>query len=450
MSKRPGAAHTPAAPRDPRRAGSAPNSALAVSPAGAPRRPISRAQIETVIYRSVAGISLIFALQSVPSMLAQIDERRPGLAVFGATALGAAILGVVLASILKRGVRTMATIVAVMYLVDLLAWPVLMLDPDAVLAGKPWIWYLCTVATSCAAIAFGLRWAALYTFVVPIVYGLIRVLPSGGSADVGLAVLDVVYAVLLGQVVLIIISLLRNATAIVDEAQTKALSTYAVAVRQHATEVERIEVDAIVHDTVLATLLAAAGAHTPKNAHLAAVMARNALARLGEAEAEPVDETRRVPFAKLADRIRAAAGALSCPVVVIDTAEPAKPAEPAGVDADAGAGSHAPAELSEQAGEALYSATVQAMVNSLQHAGTLPRPSARTVTLSVTDTGVCVIEIADLGRGFVLADVPPDRLGLRVSIQGRVRAAGGEALIESTPGAGTTVTLRWPSDAESP
>ena len=445
MSKRPIAAHTPAAPRD--------HASASGSLAGTPRRPISRAQIETVIYRSVAGISLIFALQSVPSMLVQIDDRRPGLAMFGAAALGAAILGVVLASILKRGVRTMTTLVAVLYLVELLAWPMLMVDPDAVLADKPWIWYLCTVATSCAAIAFGLRWAALYTFVVPIVYGLIRVLPSGGSADVGLAVLDVVYAMLLGQVVLIIISLLRDATAVVDDAQTKALSTYAVAVRQHATEVERIEVDAIGHDTVLATLLAAAGAHTPKNAHLAAVMARNALARLGEAEAEPVDETRWVPFAKLADRIRAAAGALSCPVVVIDTTAPPPEAtepEPTAPEAAAPAAAPVPAQLSEQAGEALYSATVQAMVNSLQHAGSLPAPDSRTVTLSVTDTGACVIEVADHGRGFVLADVSPDRLGLRVSIQGRVRAAGGGALIESTPGTGTTVTLRWPGEPESP
>ncbi|MFO7691421.1 MAG: ATP-binding protein [Cryobacterium sp.] len=400
-----------------------------LAPTCSPRRPISRAQIETVIYRSVAGISLVFALQSIPSVLEQVGGRRSEWALLGVVVLGAAILAVLLASIFKRGVRAAAAVVAVIYLVEVLTWPSLTADPDVVLAGTPYIWYLCTVATSCAAIAFSLHWAALYTFVVPIVYGLIRVLPAGGSADAGLAVLDVVYAMLLGQVVLMIIAMLRHATSVVDAAQTKALATYAVAVRHHATEVERIEVDAIVHDTVLATLLAAAGAHTPRNAHLAGVMAANALSRLDEAETvvEPVDEDRLGPFSKLADRIRAAASALSCPVQVHNPVT-------------------GPALLPEQAAEALYSATVQAMVNSLQHAGTLPAPGARSVTLSVTDAGACLIEIADQGCGFVLTDVPADRLGLRLSIQGRVSAAGGSALIDSRVGAGTTVTLRWPRD----
>ncbi|RJT87778.1 ATP-binding protein [Cryobacterium melibiosiphilum] len=390
------------------------------------RNPISRAQIETVLYRSVAGVSLIFALQSVPAMLAQFGERRPVGAFLVGLALALSILSVVIATLVRRGVRTTTTIVASVYVLALVAWPFLMLDRDAVLDGKPWIWYLCTVATSCAAIAFPLRWAAIYTVVIPVMYGIVRILPAGGQAELALALLDVVYASLLGAVVLIIIYMLRQATEAVDVAQSNALQKYALAVRQHATEVERVEVDSIVHDTVLATLLSAAGAHTPKGAELAATMARNAIARLDEAGAEPTDDVGRVPFSRLAGRIRQAAGALACTFTVTEkTIEPLT--------------------MPEQASEALYSATVQAMVNSMQHAGPIDGSLGRTVTMGATLIGGATIEISDAGVGFDLASVSSGRLGLRLSIQGRVESAGGTAEVRSSPGRGTTIAIHWPT-----
>ena len=234
-----------------------------IGTAGQPRKPSSRTRIDTVLSRSVGGVSLVFAFQSLPIMLGQLDTLKEGWALAMASALAAAIVLVVLSTLLKVGVRVATGSVSAVYLVALVAWPFLMRDPGAVLEGKPWLWYLCTVATSCAAIAFPVFWAAIYTVVAPVGYGILRMLPAGGGADLLLASLDVVYAILLGQVVLIIIVLLRQATVAVDVAQSNALHKYAIAVRQHATEVERIEVDSIVHDSVLATLLSAAGVHSP-------------------------------------------------------------------------------------------------------------------------------------------------------------------------------------------
>jgi len=390
------------------------------------RRPISRPQIETVLYRSLGGISLIFALQSVPQMLEQIDERKPFGSALVTLALAGSILSVVIATLVRRGIQVTTMIVAIVYIVALVAWPFLMLDSEAVLAGKPWIWYLCTVATSCAAMAFPLRWAAVYTVVIPIMYGVLRLLPAGGQAEASLALLDVSYAALLGAVVLIIIYMLRQATDAVDVAQGNALRKYSLAVRQHATEVERVEVDSIVHDTVLATLLSAAGAHTPKGAELTASMARNAIARLADAGAEPTDDTGRVPFTRLAGRIRQAAGTLACTFTLIEhTTEPFT--------------------MPEQASEALYSASVQAMVNSMQHAGPVDGSLGRTVTLSASLQHGASIEVSDQGVGFDLAAVPSGRLGLRLSIQGRVESAGGTASVRTSPGQGTTVAIRWPA-----
>src|SRR5690606_10979367 len=69
-------------------------------------------------------------------------------------------------------------------------------------------------------------------------------------------------------------TMLRGAAATVDAAQATALSGYIDAVREHATEVERVQVDAIVHDSVLTTLLSAGKAHDPESQAMAARMAK--------------------------------------------------------------------------------------------------------------------------------------------------------------------------------
>lgn len=53
------------------------------------------------------------------------------------------------------------------------------------------------------------------------------------------------------------------------------------------------------------------------------------------------------------------------------------------------------------------------------------------------------ITVRDDGQGFNMADIAPERLGVRVSIIDRVRLIGGSAEIRSTPGTGTTVVLEW-------
>ena len=61
------------------------------------------------------------------------------------------------------------------------------------------------------------------------------------------------------------------------------------------------------------------------------------------------------------------------------------------------------------------------------------------------DTTSLRIEIRDRGIGFALDQLPTDRFGLS-GIRERARRFGGTACIESTPGKGTTVTVRIPLD----
>ncbi|WP_051973538.1 sensor histidine kinase [Cryobacterium sp. MLB-32] len=396
-----------------------------------PRNSLSRAQIETVLSRSVAGISVIFALQSLPAVLHQFEEHASIGTYLMAFGLGLAVACVVFATVFKRGVRVATSSLAIVYLLALAAWPIVVSGMVAEVSDKPWLWYLCTVATSCAAIGFSVRWAAIYTVVAPVVYGVVRMEPSGGQADLLLASLDVLYAVLLGQVVLIIITMLRTATSNVDQAQSNALAQYSVAVRQHATEVERVEVDSIVHDSVLATLLSAAGARTEKGAELAATMAANAVDRLLEASAARPDDEARIPFHRLGIRLRHEAAASSVPFTFVDTSDDA-------------------VTVPEQVSDALFAAALQAMVNSVQHAGTATVPVKRALTLSATPEEGCRIEIADAGVGFDSALVPTERLGLRVSIQERVTSVGGFVCVRTSVGKGTIITLQWPRPDDQP
>lgn len=388
------------------------------------RRPISRSQMEVVASRSVAFFGLLFGAQTFPVMLGQVVQLQPvWFWGYNIAILGGLLVSVV-AAMLRRFVRSVNTWIALSYLIAMASWPLAVLDPDAVAKERPWLWFMCTVATAAAAIAFSTWVAALYLVVAPSVYGVIRLTPSGGGAHWDLAALDTIYAILLGGAVLMIITLLRGAAASVDAAQATALVRYSHAIRQHATEVERVQVDSIVHDSVLTTLISAARAYAPDAMALSATMASNAIGHLKEAAAASPDDESMVAVEQVAERIAEATDTLSAPFAVRV------------VEIGAGA-------VSVQVAEALYSASVQAMVNSLQHAGHADGVDRWVRIIGVGADGL-EIEIGDTGVGFTIAEVPNERLGLRVSIVERVANAGGRADIASRPGDGTVVSILWP------
>jgi signal transduction histidine kinase len=278
-----------------------------------------------------------------------------------------------------------------------------------------------------AAIGLSLRWAAGYLILIPVIYAVIRLTPAGGGLSPLKVSLDSIYAVILGGAILIIITMLRAAAASVDRAQATALEGYAHAVRAHAMEAERVRVDAIVHDSVLTTLLYAARADTPEAQRLAATMAGNAIGHLRDAALVSPDDGSTVRVSALAQTTREAIEALEGGFEITATRLGTR-------------------SIPATVAEALQSATLQAAVNSLSHAGD---EVTRTVQMTASPGGV-QITVADDGRGFDPDQVPGERLGVRVSIIELVANVGGEARVDSAPGAGTTVTIRWPSSADAP
>ncbi|MGO4536409.1 ATP-binding protein [Leifsonia sp. 2MCAF36] len=396
-----------------------------------PRNPLSRARIERISDRTVSAFGLVFGLQTLPTALGQLSHlREPWGGVWMIVIFGGLALTVVLA-VIQRGVKIAMGVLAVVYLAAIVTWPLLVDDPAAFGADKPWVWFLCSVFTAFAAVAYPLWLAIAYTFVAPIAYGVVRALPAGGGVGVELAGLDTIYAIILGGVILAIIAMMRQAASAVDTAQSQALARYANAVRQHATEVERVQVDAIVHDSVLTTLLSAASARSPEQKQLAAAMAADAIGHLHAAEAAPPEDQSAVGLDRLTERLVTAANAFSSPFQV----------EVRDVEVHT---------LPVNVAEAVYSATVQAMVNSMQHAG--GAGVQRSVSIRGGGPSATVeVVIRDDGRGFTESEVPAERLGLRISIRDRLAKVGGRARIESEPGVGTTVAIMWPSaDSQMP
>ncbi|WP_310964637.1 ATP-binding protein [Nocardioides terrisoli] len=86
----------------------------------------------------------------------------------------------------------------------------------------------------------------------------------------------------------------------------------------------------------------------------------------------------------------------------------------------------------------------EAMLNAAKHSGA----GKVDVYAEVAATGIEVF-VRDRGHGFELADVAPDRHGVRNSIIDRMQRHGGVAEVRSNPGAGTEIRLSMPWDEPS-
>ena len=88
--------------------------------------------------------------------------------------------------------------------------------------------------------------------------------------------------------------------------------------------------------------------------------------------------------------------------------------------------------------DALLDATRQALVNAVTHGG-----EPVSLYCEASDTMVEVF-VRDHGEGFDMDAIPPDRLGIRESIIGRIKRRGGTVEIVSRAGWGTEVRMHMP------
>ncbi|WP_231556443.1 ATP-binding protein [Cryobacterium sp. MLB-32] len=97
-------------------------------------------------------------------------------------------------------------------------------------------------------------------------------------------------------------------------------------------------------------------------------------------------------------------------------------------------------DVPAEAPEPLLAAAREAMFNAARHAG-----GTVSVYLECGRDGT-QLSVIDRGPGFRLHDVPDDRFGVRESILGRMRRAGGTAAVGPGPGgSGTEIVLSLPA-----
>ncbi|WP_328397447.1 sensor histidine kinase [Nocardia sp. NBC_00416] len=218
----------------------------------------------------------------------------------------------------------------------------------------------------------------------------------------------------------------RAAGARVDRESAIASERAAAIAGTAARERERARFAALIHDGVLSTLLDASrtgGASPILRAQAERTLDQLDATRVSDIDPDYLDADSAVGF------LRAAVHDVN-----------------AGVAFTACRGGRAGyLRMPVEAAGTLAAALAEATRNSLRHAGVPDRPVRRTVTVTVGAGGLRVV-MRDNGLGFDREAVAVDRLGLSVSILGRMRQLpGGAGFVESEPGEGTVVTLMWGS-----
>lgn len=383
----------------------------------------TRLRVERIISLAVGLGCIVLGAQAFLTALGSTEER-PGWHEPLLIVVFIPLLAMILACLIGRGVRVTAGTFALVYVIALAIWPIATMGSQPRVTDEPWIWYLVNVATVAAVLAFPLPLQIVWTALAPLMFGVVRLVQGGFARDFWFSVLlDVSFALILGGVFLTLGWMFRSVAANVDQVRTRAVDSYARATAAEAAEQERVAVAALMHDSVLAALIAVERSDTPRRQTLAAAMAREALTRLANPERE-VEEGSDAPHpvTALADDIEHGARELGVRLTVARDIN--------GV-----------VELPGRVARALALAATQAVANALEHA----RGAGLTVAL-LASTAQVDIDVRDAGSGFDLDDVPDDRLGIRASILARVQAVGGSADIRSDA-AGTTVHLTWRSGA---
>lgn len=379
----------------------------------------TQSRIDRILGIVVGSGSAVIGVQSLVGALNAPVGDRTWNTVLLVVVLGSLLLMCV-ALLTWRGVRLFSGIFAGIFPVAILLWPLAAADTTQ-LDEQPWLWFLVNIGTVAAVFCSPLPFQIAWAFLLPILYGAMRITLLGATPAAVLDVaLDTLFAIILASVLIVIGWILRSLAASIDTGREGAVRSFAQAASADAVEKERVAVAALMHDSVLAALIAAERAETERERSLAVSMAREALTRLANVD-QDAGEGPDAPVAAAA--------------IAADLAQTARRLYP-----DATVASEILPDARALPGRvvrALQLAAAQAITNAVEHAhGANLRVSFR------ADAAGVDIRVSDDGPGFEADRVAEDRLGIRASIIARVAAVAGTATVESAP-TGTTVTIEW-------
>ncbi|MBR7191158.1 sensor histidine kinase [Gordonia sp. SCSIO 19800] len=220
-----------------------------------------------------------------------------------------------------------------------------------------------------------------------------------------------------------------------DETREETYRTAANVAAASAREVEKERFDAIVHDRVIASLLAVRPGRPDERLAAQAASALDELARVpGPGDADTV------PDVEVVRRIRSTAADISerfdVEVVGGQNADDQDPGDQDAVEVRRAEPASYPVEVLDAVVEAMS----ESLRNVLRHAG----DDAECAVIVQLASDALSMAVVDDGVGFDPESVAVGRLGIAVSIRGRLaRLPGGHARVHSRAGRGTTVQIRW-------
>jgi signal transduction histidine kinase len=377
-----------------------------------------------VVRTIVILLGIAVAIYAALSLATIVDQSRyvnpvwttsVALVLFGVPTT----LAVVSSSVSLRAMRAVLGAYAVLFLLAVALWIPAMRGEPMPLHISPWPLGITSIGTVPAALAWRPQLAWLAVAANGVLLAVVRYV-AAGDVDLTEALLDGVFSIAFSSIFTVVaIVAIRNARDLDSAAATaraSAAGAASVAARLH----EQARLDALVHDELMTALYYATTdrGELTGSVRKQAAKALDELARLDAAKGEepPVEP------GEFASRLRA---------VLLDLSSGLK------ISSDLRREAPIPGEVAD----AFAEGATEALRNSLRHAG---GPGvARAATIRVTAQGATVV-VHDNGSGFDPAAVDPYRLGLLVSIRGRLNAVdGGSADVSSSPGRGTTVTLGW-------
>ena len=377
-----------------------------------------------VMYAAIGLIALVFGALSIQSVIAQfaVYPTEASIIVWALVFGLPLVLGLMSPRAPIPVMRMLALASSGVFLGALLAALLHPVVAFPVGYEIPWICTFTGLPALCIAVAVtDLRLIWGYAVLVCALGGAVRARGSTGSDAVLVGFEDALYSLLLVAVVVGLALATKLAAARLDAAVVAARHDHAERAGRIARKQERLIIDAVVHDSVISTLLLAG-----RNAVPAGVLSKHAsstLAQLDELGVPHPEET--VTGTDLVNRLATVMADLDDSAVL---------------EYDVSAATPIPSDVAA----AMVGAASEAFRNSVACAqGTMTRPVHRTVIAWAVDTGFHIV-VRDDGVGFEPSMVPAERLGIAQSIIGRMeRISGGAATVASRPGRGTEVEITW-------
>lgn len=284
---------------------------------------------------------------------------------------------------------------------------------------QPWIWWAVGIGGISAVGGFGVFFAGFFLVILPLMWFLLQVSEIGIPVDPLLALQDSSFSFLFSSVLAGFVWVLRYESAKVDDANHSASLAAIDLARADAILRERDRIDALVHDSVLTTLLVASKANDANAEADAEHLAEAAIQKLMTADLS-INPDESISISSLFSALEVAIQRQS---------------EAVEVEIEGSTDHLVPGEVAA----AVTESTLQALANAINHAGL---GTTVQIFLKGTAKGFKIV-VKDNGRGFRPSRVPKNRLGLRLSIIGRVQAVGGKVFIDSKIGVGTNVIIEW-------